>query len=226
MTYEYLFFDADNTLWDFNLSEKFALFKVLSEEGIDYDPDFLDIWHEINRVAWHQLEGGYLSAEDLRWVRFERFFEKIEKAADYRSVGKRYLAHLGTTDFMVPGALALLQRLHNQRRLALVTNGLKEVQRKRLQNTGIEQYFDAIVISDEIGHAKPNAEFFDYLFEQLNHPEKNKALIIGDSINSDIKGGNNYNIATCWFNPGRKAAHSGVVPKYEIHQLDDLLRLI
>ncbi len=178
MKYEYLLFDADNTLWDFDLSEKFALFKVLSEEGIEYHPEHLETWNAINKLAWHQLEEGILSADELRWVRFERFFEKLDKKADYQSVGVRYLMHLGTTDFMVPGALKLLKRLTNQRKLALVTNGLKEVQRKRLQNTGVEEYFEAIVISDEIGHSKPHSRFFDHLFEQLQHPDKKKTLMI------------------------------------------------
>jgi len=226
MKYDTLLFDADNTLWDFNLSEKFALFRVLADSGIEYDPELLETWHGVNKLVWHQLEEGLLSAEDLRWVRWERFFDKIEQKGDYKKLGEQYSMYLGTTDFMIPGAKALLDRLSSQRRLIMVTNGLKEVQRKRIQNTNIEQYFKAIVISDEIGVAKPHAAFFDHTFSLIETPEKSKTLMIGDSLNSDILGGNNYGLDTCWFNPGGKIANSGVVPKYEIKTLESLLDIL
>jgi 2-haloacid dehalogenase len=226
MKYTTLLFDADNTLWDFDLSEKFALFKVLDEEGIEFEPEHLDIWHVVNKLCWHQLEQGQLSAEDLRWVRFERFFEQLEKRADYQDMGLRYSFHLGSTDFMLPGAKVLLEKLAVQRKLALITNGLKEVQRRRIQNTGIEEFFDVIIISDEIGVAKPSTAFFDYTFEVLGHPEKENTLVIGDSLNSDILGGNNYGLKTCWYNPNRLVANSGVVPHYQIQTLEELWGIV
>ncbi|HHS95938.1 MAG TPA: noncanonical pyrimidine nucleotidase, YjjG family, partial [Phaeodactylibacter sp.] len=185
MKYETILFDADNTLWDFDLSEKFALFRVLTEEGIEYQPDYLEIWHGINQLCWHQLEEGLISAADLRWLRFERFFEQLDKRGNYKEIGSRYLRHLSTTDFMIPGAKPLLEKLSSNRQLALVTNGLQEVQRKRLQNTGIEDYFSCIIISEEVGVAKPHGGFFEKTFQQLGQPDKSKTIIIGDSLRSD-----------------------------------------
>lgn len=226
MKYQTLLFDADNTLWDFDLSEKFALFRVLAEENIEYAPEMLETWHAVNKLCWHQLEQGLLSAEDLRWVRWERFFEQLQKAGNYKQLGARYSMHLGTTDFMIPGAKLLLDKISVQRSLIMVTNGLQEVQRKRLQNTNIEHYFDAIVISDEIGVSKPQAAFFDHVFSLIANPVKSKILMIGDSLGSDILGGNNYGLDTCWYNPKKKEANSGVVPKYEIKELEDLWAIV
>ncbi|MFT5802849.1 MAG: 2-haloacid dehalogenase [Nonlabens sp.] len=226
MKYQTLLFDADNTLWDFDLSEKFALFRVLAEENIEFDPDMMETWHGVNKLCWHQLEEGLLTAEDLRWVRWERFFEQLQKSGDYKKIGERYSMHLGTTDFMIPGAKALLDKLSVQRNLVLVTNGLKEVQRKRLQNTNIEHYFDAIIISDEIGVSKPHTAFFDHVFAEIEQPEKSNTLMIGDSLSSDILGGNNYGLDTCWYNPKKKEANSGVVATYEIKELEELWKII
>lgn len=226
MKYDTLLFDADNTLWDFDLSEKFALFKVLGEESIEYQPELLATWHSVNKLCWLQLEEGLLSAEDLRWVRWERFFEQLGKTGNYADMGERYSMHLGTTDFMIPGAKLLLEKLSAQRTLAMVTNGLKEVQRKRLLNTNIADYFDAIIISDEIGISKPHTAFFDHTFSELNQPDKKTTLMIGDSLSSDILGGNNYGLDTCWFNPQRKEANSGVVPRFTIKTLEDLWQVV
>ncbi|MFK7808730.1 MAG: YjjG family noncanonical pyrimidine nucleotidase [Saprospiraceae bacterium] len=226
MKYKTLFFDADNTLWDFNLSEKFALFKVLEEEKIPYQPELLDTWHSVNKLCWLQLEEGTLAAEDLRWVRWQRFFEKLGKSGNFKDMGQRYTQHLGSTDFMIPGAKSILDKLSVQRQLVLVTNGLKEVQRRRIQNTNISNYFEAIVISDEIGVAKPHGGFFDHAFAEINNADKERTLMIGDSLNSDIQGGNNYGLSTCWFNPNNTPANSGVIPKYQIKKLEELMNLV
>ena len=226
MKYQTLLFDADNTLWDFDLSEKFSVFKILSEENIEFDPDMMDIWHAVNKLCWHQLEEGLMTAEDLRWVRWERFFMQLNKTGNYTDIGERYSVHLGSTDFMIPGAKILLDKLSQQRTLVMVTNGLREVQRKRIQNTDIEQFFEAIIISDEVGISKPHKGFFDHAFEKIGHPEKETTLMIGDSLSSDILGGNNYGLDTCWYNPAKKVANSGVVAKFEIKTLEDFWGIV
>jgi len=226
MKFEYLFFDADNTLWDFNLSEKFALFKVIAENGVEYEPEHLESYHKVNKACWQALEKGEMSAIDLRSKRFELFCNEHGWSFDPVVMGKNYLDYLASTDFMVPGALALLQRLDSQRKLVLVTNGLKEVQRRRINNTGIEKYFGAIVISDEIGVAKPHTGFFDYAFEQVGSPGKERVLMIGDSLSSDIKGGNNYGLTTCWYNPHGQPASLEIMPSIEIKKLEELVGIV
>ncbi len=226
MKFEYLFLDADNTLWDFDLSEKFALFKVLSENGVEFEPAHLIIYHEVNKACWQAFENGTLDAADLKARRFELFCEKFDYGFNADKMGKNYLHYLGSTDFMVPGALNLLDRTHSQRKLVLVTNGIKEVQRRRISNTGIEKYFDAIVISDEIGVAKPNTGFFDYAFNEVGSPPKEKVLMVGDSLSSDIRGGNNYGLTTCWYNPKNIDANPEILPTIEIKVLDKIFDII
>ncbi len=226
MNFEYLFFDADNTLWDFNLSEKFALFKVITENQVEYEPIHLEGYHKVNKACWHNFEKGNLSAADLKTKRFELFCHEFGLKLNAEAMGKSYLQHLGSTDFMIAGALNLLDRLSSRHKLVLVTNGIKEVQRRRINNTGIEHYFEAIVISDEIGVAKPNAAFFDHAFEQVSFPAKKDVLMIGDSLSSDIRGGNGYGVATCWYNPAGAAVDPDVVAGFVISELEELVGIV
>lgn len=226
MKFEYLLFDADNTLWDFSLSEKFALFKVVTENGVEYDPKHLEAYHKVNKACWHNFEKGNLLVKDLKRKRFELFCDEFDLELDATKMGKSYLQHLASTDFMIPGALNLLDRLARNHKLVMVTNGIKEVQRRRISNTAIESYFEVIVISDEIGVAKPHAGFFDYTFEQIGHPEKANVLMIGDSLSSDILGGNNYGITTCWFNPNKNEQNPEVIPSFEISTLEELIAIV
>jgi len=226
MKYEYLFFDADNTLWDFDLSEKFALFKVITDNDVAYEPAHLETYHKVNRACWRNFEQGNLAVAELKSKRFELFCNEFDLKLDAEAMGKSYLGYLASTDFMIPGALALLNRLSLKHKLVLVTNGIKEVQRRRISNTRIEAYFKAIVISDEIGVAKPHAGFFDYAFEQVGHPAKDNVLMIGDSLSSDIRGGNDYGMATCWFNPGKVEGNLEVVASFEIAGLEEIYGLV
>lgn len=226
MKYEYLFFDADNTLWDFNLSQKYALFKVITDKGLEYEARFEQIYNEINKACWDQYERNEITSIDLRAIRFERFFKALSVEVDPQETGKAYLDYLGSTDFMIPGAFQLLSTLQKKRKLALVTNGIKEVQRRRIENTRIAPFFETIVISDEIGVAKPHKGFFDHLFNEMGHPKKESSLIIGDSLSSDIKGGNDFEISTCWYNPNGIENNSGIRPTYQTKQLDQLLDIV
>ena len=226
MKFEYLFFDADNTLWDFNLSEKFALFKVITENKIEYDPQHLEAYHRVKKACWHNFENGNLSAADLKSKRFELFCNEFDFKIDAEQMGKSYLQYLSSTDFMIPGALSLLDRFARRHKLVLVTNGIKEVQRRRISNTGLERYFESIVISDEIGVAKPHTDFFDFAFEQVGSPGKEEVLMIGDSLNSDIRGGNNYGITTCWFNPEGAEVNPEILASFEITKLQELIELV
>ncbi len=167
-----------------------------------------------------------MGKEELRSRRFELFLAEIGKKAAPEVVGAQYLSYLGDTDFILPGALDLLDALKPSYHLAIITNGLKEVQRPRLRKAEVIDYFNTIVVSDEIGHSKPNPSFFSYTFEQIRHPPKEEALIIGDSLNSDIRGGNQYGVDTCWFNPAQKENESENRPTYVIDDLAEIKQII
>lgn len=219
MKYRWLLFDADNTLFDFDRSERYALEKALGGIGVAFDQEYLDTYHKINRACWRAFEDGRLPKSQLRTKRFEDYFSAIGVEADPVRFSEDYLHQLSTTDFMLEGARSLLDDLTGQYKLAIITNGLKEVQRPRIAKAGLMDRFDVIVVSDEIGHSKPHPAFFDYAFGEMQQPEKAGVLVVGDNLNSDIKGGINYGLDTCWYNHFGEENQSEVRPTYEVAQI-------
>ena len=222
MPYHWILFDADNTILDFDRSEREALGEALSERGIPFEDSYHHAYHRINKACWLAFERGELSRDELRVQRFELFLKEIGHRAEAGSFGVSYLQHLSKGSFLIEGAMEQVQRLAKQYRLALVTNGLKEVQRPRIAQSGLGPYFQTIIVSDEIGHSKPNASFFEYTFDQIGHPPKEEVLIIGDNLNADIRGGAEFGIHTCWYNPRQEENKLGVSPTYEVAELQKL----
>ncbi|HHM21047.1 MAG TPA: HAD family hydrolase, partial [Bacteroidetes bacterium] len=162
-----------------------------------------------------------------RLVRFERFLTVIGEYRDPHELSTYYLKELSGIGFLLDGARTLLEDLLDRgHRLCLITNGLKEVQRSRIAAARMEPYFEAIVISDEIGTAKPHAGFFQYAFSAIGHPDKEKVVVVGDSLSSDIQGGNNFGLATCWFNPDGRDNITAHRPDYEIKNLEEILPIV
>jgi YjjG family noncanonical pyrimidine nucleotidase len=221
-SYDWLLLDADNTLFDFDRCEGQALRMALADKNIPFSADHHATYNVINKQCWRDYEDKKITKAELRLRRFELFFDSIGVSLDPDEFGRNYLVHLSTAAFLLDGALDLLGKLQVNHRLALVTNGLKEVQRPRLEAGALSNFFDVIIVSDEIGHAKPHAPFFDYTFEQIGRPEKDRVLIVGDNVNADVKGGLDYGIHACWFNPDKKEKPQHIQPTYEIRQLSEL----
>ncbi len=226
MTYQWILFDADNTLFDFDRSEKYALEQAFSDFNIPVSDEFVCIYHEVNRQCWQAFEEGEMDQNTLRSRRFELFLQKIEVSGNAAAIGTNYLQHLANTDFMIEGARALLNRLLGNFKMVIVTNGLQDVQRPRVFRTKTDHYFEAIIVSEEIGASKPGMAFFEHTFEQIGQPSKNEALIVGDNLNSDIRGGNDFGIDTCWFNPRNQRNESEISPKFEINKLSLLEKIL
>ena len=224
--YTWLLFDLDNTLFDFNLAEVKALANSFAEFGFPYDEATGDTYRAINKRIWTQLELGEITSSELRTTRFTRLFEAVGIEADPEPFSTAYLRHLGSCSDLIEGAEAIVPQISQQYHIALITNGLSDVQRPRLTASPLLPYFEALIISDEVGIAKPDPGIFDLLFEQMNHPAKEEVLIIGDSVSSDMQGGANYGIATCWFNPSGKPRPASPRIDFEIGQLTDLLGIL
>jgi 2-haloacid dehalogenase len=220
--YDYLLFDADNTLFDFHASEIYALKKVLADLGVVCNQGHIDNYRVINHTVWRDFENGKLEKKYLRSRRFDLFFRELGIRADVNRVAREYLEHLSHTAFLIEGAERLLEEISQDHKLVLVTNGLKEVQRPRLSRSTIQHYFETVVVSDEIGFAKPDAAFFDYVFNEINYPDKSRVLMIGDNINADIRGGLDYGLDSCWYNPENKPLENGIQPTIIIDNLDHL----
>ncbi len=223
MNYPYLLFDLDNTILDFDQSKAHALATTCAHFGIPLGPREKDLYTTINTACWAAYERGEMDQPTLRYARFERFLSALNwHSSPAREVADFFLHELGQTRFEVNGAVDMLERLKPDFRMALVTNGLKDVQRSRLHATGLGRFFEEIIISEEINVAKPQHEFFAHTHRLLGHPPKSELLIIGDSLSSDIRGGHDFGIATCWYNPQRKALPPTHQPTFDIQHIREV----
>ena len=224
--YKWLLFDADNTLFDFNMAETKALANTFQQFRLPYTNGVGDTYRQINAQVWQALERGEITPDALRTLRFQRLFAAVGQQADTESFSTAYLVHLGHCGDLLDGAEAVVKTLAVTYRLALITNGLADVQRPRLAASPLLPYFESVTISDEVGVAKPNGRIFDIAFASMDHPAKNEVLMIGDSLTSDIQGGINYGIDTCWYNPNGKQRPDGLPITYEIKELAELIQTL
>ncbi|KAB2329041.1 noncanonical pyrimidine nucleotidase, YjjG family [Cytobacillus depressus] len=226
MKYEIILFDVDDTLLDFTMSEKQALHNVFAMFGLPTGSvDYRVSYEEINRVLWRELEQGLITISELGVERFRRLFLAHNLEINEKIFSDIYLGYLGKEIHLVRGAVDICENLSGCR-LAIITNGFKEVQTSRIEGSPLCNTFEQIIISEEAGFQKPEKGIFDYAFSKLQIADKSKVLIVGDSLTSDIQGGINYGIDTCWFNPHLKENNLGIKPTYEIRELTDLLKLV
>lgn len=226
-SYHTLLFDADGTLFNYEVAERNALLRTFAHFAVRGDEtDLIGGYRLINHELWRKFESGIISLPELRARRFALLFDSIELPLDPHQFGQKYVQHLGEETEMLPGALELLKSLYGHYRLALITNGLSEVQHRRLASSGLDQFFPVVVISEEIGYPKPDPRFFEITLQRMQNPPKENILIIGDSLSSDIAGGNLSGIDTCWYNPEQQPNDSKYTPTYTISSLAELPALL
>lgn len=227
MKYEIILFDADETLFDFHRSEKHAFEKTIRAFDIPYDESFhLKTYLEVNAVIWKEFEEGRITQSGLKVERFRRLAECLHAGFEPVDFARSYEENLGNACFLFDGSIELMERLHGTYRMAIVTNGLKSVQENRIANAPIAGYFEAIVISEAVGVSKPNPRIFELALRKLGHSDRKTVLMVGDSLTSDIRGGLNSGIDTCWYNPNRMENRTGIRPTYEITTLADLWEIL
>jgi 2-haloacid dehalogenase len=222
--YTWLLFDADDTLFDYPQAEAKALGWTFEEMGLEYGPEVLPVYHRFNRQVWQEFEQGTLTAVNLRTKRFALLFAELALTVDPETFSPRYLKNLARGSDLLPGAEETLRALASDFHIAVVTNGLGDVQRSRLEHSPIKPYIEKLFISEELGAVKPEKAFFDHVFAQIGQPEKQEVLIIGDSLTSDMLGGVRYGLDTCWFNPLGKVTDLAVTS--EIKKLEELTSLL
>lgn len=226
MRYKWILFDADNTIFDYDAAEFGALRATFEELGRPLTSEHHNTYREVNHQNWLAYERGEITQLVLRTRRFEQFLAAMGIREDPVSVSRRYLFHLGNRTDLVAGAAEVVEGLHGRVKMVIITNGLKDVQRSRFGQSKIGRYFEDIVISEEVGVAKPDGRIFDITFEKMGWPEKLEVLIVGDSLTSDIRGGLDYGIDTCWFNPGRRPNVLGREVAFEIRRLGEVLEIV
>lgn len=226
MKYDVLIFDLDDTLFDFGMTEKNALHHSFTEYGLPNGlADYLASYKAISKVLWNDLEHGRTTLDVLKVERFKRLFMEHELDIDAEVFGYKYLENLGKEVHMIDGVEEMFANLSDCR-FALLTNGFKDVQHARIGGSTLKDLFEVLITSEETGFQKPQAEIFAYTFDKLQMPIKSRVLMIGDSLSSDIQGGNNFGIDTCWFNPHRKDNRTGTQPTYEIQTWDELVEIV
>lgn len=224
--YRWIVFDADGTLFDYEQSELNALSKTFDDHGLGFDTAVHWAFAEINRSLWKDFEQGRVSAEQLRIRRFERLAAELDFRMDAAVFSSQYLLNLGLERNLLPGASEVVEGLSQDFGLMLATNGFAEVQRRRFASSSIRPFFDGVVISEEIGFAKPDPNYFVEVFSRLGNPDKAEVLMVGDSLSSDIAGGSGFGIDTCWFNPSGGPNDRLVEPTYEIGQLEEVVAIV
>ncbi|WP_034459488.1 pyrimidine 5'-nucleotidase [Buttiauxella noackiae] len=222
MNWDWILFDADETLFTFDA------FGGLQRMFLDYSvtftaEDFQD-YQAVNKPLWTDYQNGTISALQLQHQRFEGWSERLSVPAG--DLNAAFLNAMAVICVPLPGAVSLLNALKNKVKIGIITNGFTALQQIRLERTGLRDYFDLLVISEQVGVAKPDRKIFDYTFEQMGQPPRDRVLMVGDTAESDILGGMNAGIATCWLNAHGRSLPEGIMPTWEVTSLSELERLL
>ena len=226
MKYTTVLMDADETLLDFRRSEREAVSEMLEIFGVTPDEEMIKKYSEINSSLWKALERGEIEKNVLFYHRFELLAKAYGFSFDAKKMAKTYMDILAGKGYMLDGALELCERLQGKVRLYIVTNGAEYIQRGRYKILGIEKYFDGIFISDSIGHEKPSVEFFNKIIEDIEDFSKDRTIIVGDSLSSDMQGGINFGIDTCWYAPNAERIPDGMDITYHARSHGEIYDII
>ena len=223
---EFLFLDLDDTILDFHKAERIAISKTFQTFGLEPTEAVLDRYHVINRQHWERLEKGELTREQVLQGRFEVLFREMGRSADAAAITRTYEHNLSIGHYFLPGAREALDALGKHCRLYLASNGTASVQQGRLTSAGLYPVFEKVFVSQELGFNKPSIEFFNACTRQIPGYDPKKAMMVGDSLTSDIQGGINAGMATCWVNPTHAPGRPDIRPDYEITALSELEGLL
>jgi 2-haloacid dehalogenase len=223
---EFLLLDLDDTILDFHMQESVAIRKTLWGAGVEPTEENCALYSKINLRYWKMLELGEVTREELTWQRFAELFETLGATADPKETAEKYMDHLSEGHYFLPGAEEAVKSLSKKYKLYMASNGTGRVQESRIASAGLAPYFEKIFISQVIGANKPDKAYFDGCFTQIPNFDPKKTMIVGDSISSDIRGGKNAGIYTCWVNPKGKTAKPEDQPDFEIKSITELEKLL
>ena len=226
-TYRDILLDMDGTLLDFGAAEQVGIAAVLARYGFEADEERIRLYHRINGAAWAAFERGEVTKERLVEERFETFFQELGKNVNGREAEDLYRSYLDQSAVLIDGAEDICRYLKERGYgLYVVTNGTSTTQYKRLALSGLDAYMDGIFVSEDAGSQKPQKEYFDYCFARIPQADPSRMLLVGDSLTSDIKGGINAGVSTCWYNPAGLPEREDIRPDRQIRRLEELKELL
>ena len=225
MSYKILLFDLDDTLLDFGANEADSLNKLFQQHGYTFSDELFRVYNSVNKQLWADYEDGKIALNDVLNYRFSETMLRLGEVVDGIEWEEQYRELLGNGSQLIEGALELCQSLSASHRLFVITNGITKTQIKRLQQSGLYEFFEDIFDSQSIGFQKPSKEFFDYVMRHIKDFKIEEALVIGDSLNTDIKGGILAGIDTCWVNRNLKPSPAEMQITYTVTSLGELYEI-
>ena len=218
--YEWILFDADDTLFHFDAFGGLRL--MFSRYDVDFAEQDYHTYQSVNKLLWVDYQNGHIGAQQVQRQRFQTWAEKLQISA--HELNRAYLAAMAEICTPLEGAVSLLGSLRGKARLGIITNGFTELQQARLERTGLAHHFDVLVISEQFGIAKPHRDIFDHALTLMGDPARDQVLMVGDNPDSDILGGMNSGLDTCWANFDGRAVLESLTPTYQVASLAELER--
>jgi YjjG family noncanonical pyrimidine nucleotidase len=208
------------------MAEEYAFKQVFSDMALEYSDDILRLYRKISEVLWGKFENAEITKDDLQFRRFSELFAELNINMDAKPVNDAYVLALGAGSYLIDGAEEICKTLTDAGKVIyIVTNGVSVTQKMRIGNSAISKYISGIFVSEDTGYQKPRKEYFDYVFSRVPNLDLTKTIIIGDSLTSDIKGGIQAGIDTCWFNKDNRQNTTMIKPTYKVTRLMEISRL-
>ena len=221
--YDVLLCDADDTLFDFKKEEENAFAEICAAASLGDPHALLPVYSRINAELWRLLERGGITQSALRTRRFEIFLREIGRGElDAHQMGLDFADALSRQGVLLPGALDAVQRWSRVLPVIVVTNGIARVQHGRMERCEVRHFISGMVISEEVGAAKPDPRMLRIAMEQAGVGDVRRALMLGNSLTSDIAAAYHAGVDACWFNPQGRENDRGLPVRYEIRSLDEV----
>ena len=210
--YSTLLIDLDNTIFDFDLGEYISFVNVIKKHNLEYSDTFFETYKRINKMLWKEIEDGLITKDEMSRQRFTLTFRELHMNEDIGPLcGEEYKEELSHRNDYIEGARKAMKELYEHYHIAIITNGVKTTQISRISSTDLNNYFEELFISEEIGFEKPSVNYFEYVLDHIEEKDKTKILVIGDSISSDIKGAYNANLDAVWISKEIKKAEYPII---------------
>ncbi|CNE60298.1 pyrimidine 5'-nucleotidase [Yersinia nurmii] len=222
MKYKWILFDADETLFHFDAYQGLKL--MFSRFKTEFTPQDYEHYQLVNQPLWVDYQNGKINAAQLQSTRFDMWANRL--GVSPHTLNSEFLVAMADICSLLPGAQELIDSLQGKAQLGIITNGFTDLQNVRLERTGLKNVFSPLVISEEVGVAKPDVGIFEYAFNLMANPPKEQILMVGDNPHSDIQGGINAGIDTCWLNAQGHARPEGIQPRYQVSSLTELQHLL